>query len=393
MNTLDIRTMMVMISAMTLLLSGLLALAGLHAGNIRGMRQWALASLCGSMSFGLAYPQLGPSGTWVVVYGALLMTAGMCLQFYGIKAFKGESCSGRMVLALVLLPVLVFAENLWLVMISPNVQARVVANSLVFAVINAASARALLVSAEQPLRTAYWLTGAAFAVQTVVLLVRAGMVWSAPPGSYGLYASMPINPVTFFIASVTQLCLTFGFVLMLNYRMAMDLQKLAARDVLTGALNRRSLETEFVRIATHHVRSGDALAVMLLDVDHFKRVNDTYGHGTGDQVLQSLAAVINNAVRDCDYFARYGGEEFCIVMPSTNEAKGLIVAERIRQACEQLLITANDAMLRITVSIGVADSAQMGYSFAALTMAADQAMYSAKRGGRNKVVGYSSVAA
>jgi len=389
MNTLDVRTMMVMISVMTLLFSGLLLLAGLHAGNIRGMRQWALASLCISFGMGLAYTQrVAPGNGWVIACGAALVAGGMSLQLNGIKAFKEERSNWRMSSLFI---GLMFAQSVWFSVIHPDVNTRVVANSLLFAVMNAVCARTLLVRIESPLRTAYWFTGTAFAVQGLLFMIRSGMVLFAPTVTHGLYEPSPINPVSFFVGSVTQLCLTFGFVLMLNYRLATDLHKLASRDVLTGALNRRSLEAEAAGLQARYTRTGDTLAVMLLDVDHFKLINDDYGHPVGDAVLQSLAAVVQNAIRNCDYFARYGGEEFCILLPSTTEAQALIMAERLRQAYAAMTMDVGGKILRSTISIGIADSTQVGLAFPVLVAAADRAMYRAKRDGRNRVVRYSEL--
>lgn len=391
MKALDVRTMMVMLSALTLLFSGLLALAGLHAGNIRGMRQWALASLCISLSMGLAYTQQAPPGNgWVITCGAVLMVTGMSLQLSGIKAFKIERCDWRL---LTLLIGLVFAQNLWFAVLHPDVPARAVANSLVFALMNAFCARALLIRIESPLRTAYWFTGTAFAAQTAVLLIRAVVVFFTPAGTYGLYAQIPINPTAFFIASITQLCLTFGFVLMLNYRLSADLHKIASHDELTGALNRRSLEAEAAYLKASYARTDDTLAILLLDVDHFKAINDNYGHPVGDTVLQNLATIVQSSIRRCDYFARYGGEEFCLLLPATTEAQALVTAERLRQAYEAMSMDIGGKPISSTISIGIADSTQVGLDFSALLAAADQAMYRAKQSGRNRVVRYSELIA
>lgn len=312
---LDVRTMMVMISALNLLFAGLLTLAGLHAVNARGVQHWAIGSLYIGLGLGFSYTQQELVGSaWVLVFGATLMAAGIGLQFNGIQAFKKGVCNSSIPW---LLAGLVFTQNLWFDVLHPDVHARVVANSLVFALANAVCARALLIRIEQPLRTAYWFTGGSFAVVAIMFLTRAVMVFLAPPHTYGLYSQTPINPATFFIGSMAQMCLAFGLVLMLNYRLASDLQKLASSDSLTGALNRRSLEQEAARLSARCTRTGDALAVMMIDVDHFKSINDRYGHPAGDEVLKRLTALANQAIRIDDYFARYGGRNsaFCCRPP------------------------------------------------------------------------------
>jgi diguanylate cyclase (GGDEF)-like protein len=387
---LDIRTIMVMIAMMTLMFGVLLELAGLHAGNIRGVRQWAVANLCFSLGLSLAYfytlPSVGHG--WAVVAGATLVGMGIGLQFTGIQAFKETRNYWPVV---VLMVGLVFIMNLWFAVIRPDVAARAIANSLVFAIGYAACARALLIRIEPPLRTAYWFTGLCFALLVLVMLARAAMIWISPPGSYWLYADMPVNPTSFFIACIVLLCVTFGFVLMLNYRLFMDIQKLASRDVLTGAFNRRRLQEEAVRQRARWLRTGEPLSIMMIDVDHFKSINDRYGHPIGDEVLRRLVAIAQTSIRPDDHLARYGGEEFCILLPSTTEQAALNVAERLRAHYEAMTIDLADQILNSTISIGVADSTHAGFEFTSLVAAADAALYRAKQQGRNRVVAYSSM--
>ena len=262
---------------------------------------------------------------------------------------------------------------------------RAIANSVIFAWINLACARELLLHAQPPLRTAYRLTGGSFALFALFFLVRAVYVGAISADGYGLYAQLSINPLSFFIGSVIQLTLVFGFVLMINYQIAGDLQKLAAHDSLTGALNRRSLEEVFSRLCALYARSGGVLSVMMLDVDYFKRVNDQYGHLLGDEVLRQLAILVRQNIRQQDYFARYGGEEFCILLPGTSAPEAVLLAERLRQACGAAPVRAGTVDVDSTISIGVADSAQAGLDCARLIAAADHALYQAKQAGRNQV--------
>ena len=384
---LDSRTMMVMMSALILLFSGLLTLAGLQAGNTRGVQHWAFGGLCIGLGLGFAlFQQDLPGSAWVLVCGSTLLAAGTVLQFNGIQAFKTGPCYKYFPWLLV---GLIFIQNIWFVVLHPDVHARVIANSLVLALCHAACARALLIRIEQPLRTAYWFTGASFAVVAMMLLIRAIVVFLAPANTYGLYTQAPINPVTFFIVSMAQMSLSFGFVLMLNYRLSADLQKLALSDALTGALNRRSLEQEAVRLSTRFTRTGDAMALMMIDVDHFKSINDRYGHPVGDEVLKRLATIAQATIRSDDYFARYGGEEFCILLPSTAEKDAWIIADRLRQNYAALAMEFDGEVLHSTISIGVSDSIYAGLEFTSLVAAADQAMYRAKQEGRNRVVMHS----
>ncbi|MDP2027987.1 GGDEF domain-containing protein [Sulfuriferula sp.] len=387
---LDLHTMMSMISVLTLLLSGLLALAGLHAGRIRGVRLWALASLCYSLASFIAFANLTPmSSGWLFLLGVVLVMAGSGLQFSGIQAFKEERIDWRIPLLVV---GVAFAQSVWFTLLHPDANARAIANSLVFAVINASCARALLIRIEPPLRTAYWFTGASFAVLSAASLVRAATIFQTPSGTFvGLASQLPFVPVRFLASSLILMCVTFGFILMLNYRLIADMQKIALRDGLTGALNRRSLEEEAARLRARCIRTGDKLAIMMIDVDHFKLINDRCGHQVGDKVLQHLVAVAQAAIRSDDYFARYGGEEFCILLPSTTEEEARVLADRLRQTYAALTMEFGGEVVHSTISIGVADSNHVGLEFNALVTAADQAMYWAKQEGRNRVVTHSGM--
>ncbi len=386
----DIRTIMVMFSMLAFMFFMLLELAGLHIGSIRGVRQWAIANLCLSLGLSLAYfyAYPTPGSHWVIVLGSMLIVSGISLQFTGIKAFKEERSDWRIVLLIICVALFL---NVWFGVIHPDISARAIANSFLFSIIYAACARALLIRIEPPLRTAYWFTGLSFTVLAVVMLVRGVVIWRSLPESYGIYINTPLNPVSFFIACMIQLCVTFGFLLMLNYRLITDLQKIASRDALTGALNRRSLEAEATRLKARCLRTGETLAVMMIDIDHFKLINDHYGHPVGDEVLRRLADITQNSIRPDDYFSRYGGEEFCILLRATTENEAWELAERLRQDYAKFILNVGGKSVNITVSIGVADSTSIGLEFTSLVSAADQALYRAKQDGRNQVVSYSSL--
>jgi diguanylate cyclase (GGDEF)-like protein len=133
-------------------------------------------------------------------------------------------------------------------------------------------------------------------------------------------------------------------------------------------------------------RHGRALALAMLDIDHFKEVNDTYGHDIGDKVLKRLTDTCSQNLRLIDHFGRIGGEEFVCIFPETDEAQAMLCAERLRQSVEAIKIDMPDGPLRFTVSIGVATLNTHHPDLDALLKDADRALYRAKRGGRNRVV-------
>jgi two-component system cell cycle response regulator len=168
-----------------------------------------------------------------------------------------------------------------------------------------------------------------------------------------------------------------------------DLQaaiELAAVDPLTGLNNRRYLETHLASLLDHAAHKGRALTLMILDIDHFKSVNDTYGHDAGDEVLKHFAQRMRRVVRSADLICRLGGEEFVIVMPDTPLAIATRVAERVRAAIESqsFPIDFSGRTIPVTASIGIAERGREANPDALLRRA-DKALYESKSAGRNRV--------
>ena len=165
--------------------------------------------------------------------------------------------------------------------------------------------------------------------------------------------------------------------------------ELAVTDSLTGLYNRRYMETHLSSLIEHFINRGKSLAVLAVDVDFFKPVNDTYGHDAGDKVLQELAVRIRENTRSIDLCCRTGGEEFVLILPSTNMAAAHVIAERLRKSVASKLFSVGQEKIPaipITVSIGVATLANVEDSLERLLKRADSALYAAKREGRNRVV-------
>jgi diguanylate cyclase (GGDEF)-like protein/PAS domain S-box-containing protein len=166
-----------------------------------------------------------------------------------------------------------------------------------------------------------------------------------------------------------------------------DLRDAATKDFLTGLFNRRSFEETARQELQRWQRGREPLSLLMIDADHFKRVNDVHGHGTGDDVLRVLARAVQDQVRELDVVARLGGEEFVVLLPSTDSVGGRAAAERIRTCIEGLRVTAPDgSMVRFTVSIGIAEATRDSASIELLLQRADDALYEAKRRGRNRSV-------
>jgi two-component system cell cycle response regulator len=178
-----------------------------------------------------------------------------------------------------------------------------------------------------------------------------------------------------------------------NALMYKKMETMATTDGLTGLTNHRSFQERFGQLLERAARHNHKAAMLLCDVDHFKKVNDTYGHPVGDEVLRRVARVLQDAVRKIDIPARYGGEEFAVVLEATDLEGALHLADRIRADVGALEIDSDKGKLQVTMSIGVAAFPDDHREQATLIERADLALYHAKQTGRNRVVAYRDFAA
>ncbi|WP_369977129.1 diguanylate cyclase [Xanthomonas bundabergensis] len=198
-----------------------------------------------------------------------------------------------------------------------------------------------------------------------------------PTTTFGLLSRMVLTSI-----------ITPGFLWMLTRQMNAELIRHASQDSLTGVANRRVM-WEKGESATQEARDRNApIAVLMIDVDHFKTINDRLGHAVGDQVLIAIADTLARHIRSPDLLARVGGEEFMVLIPHGDEPVVRDIAERLRRTIErQDIPAASSAAVACTVSIGYCISAQAQIEWQKLVVIADQALYAAKRGGRNRVTG------
>jgi diguanylate cyclase (GGDEF)-like protein/PAS domain S-box-containing protein len=173
-------------------------------------------------------------------------------------------------------------------------------------------------------------------------------------------------------------------------RLQVALQELAVRDSLTGLYNRRYLDETLEREVSRARREGNPLSLVMLDIDYFKRVNDTYGHQVGDEALRMLATTLLADIRAEDVACRYGGEEFLILLPNMPLETAILRAEGWRKSIEELSVVLGNFHITFTISLGVAAYPEHGKTPDDLTRCADQALYRAKNGGRNQVSVFSA---
>ncbi len=224
---------------------------------------------------------------------------------------------------------------------------------------------------------------------SALLLVNLKFGWNALQGQTGqMDHAGAVQTVVWSVTLVAAAVFNFLFLFLLGTRMQRSLARMATHDPLTGILNRRGMQSLLHAEWQRSQRYGTPFAVISLDVDHFKRVNDTHGHDAGDKVLVAVAALLGKEVRDTDCVARMGGEEFLVLLPACRaEVEGVSLAQRLRVALGHTAVPLeHGAAIHVTASWGVAGPLAQDASVEGLLRRADAALYQGKRQGRDGVV-------
>jgi len=206
-----------------------------------------------------------------------------------------------------------------------------------------------------------------------------------------MYQNTTLMPLKGLSGSIEQICLIIYDVtdVAINRRQLQtanqELQRLSSTDRLTGLFNRGHWEEMLRQDYARHRRYDRNAALVMFDIDHFKQINDNYGHQAGDAVIQQTAELIRQGMRDSDIAGRYGGEEFVVLLPDTDSEGAVTFAERLRQSIEAHEVIHEGHRIRFTVSLGIADLSQPTGGYTQLIERADSAMYASKSAGRNQV--------
>lgn len=347
--------------------------------GLPGLAQWALASLSGFAVL-LMYQarEFLPELPAVLLTNFLLVMVAY-LSWTGSLAYVGKAPPPRywVVSGLMLFLLLMAYFTQW----QADVRMRVYVQSLAVAGLYALAVRVIAVGGlvRYPARYLFGLAMGGHAVFLVT--VRLWQLLEQAALSNGKVVMPPLvalESMVFFIV------LTIGVVLLVIEHISQRLIVLAENDGLTNVFNRRAFLTVLEKACSQANRNGTPVALLAVDLDHFKRINDTWGHRAGDDVLRNFAKLAVANVRMEDVIGRLGGEEFGILLPAASLCDAREIAERIRQACEADAVVSGGHLIRYTASIGVARYQVNEMPEVALHRA-DQAMYRAKNAGRNRV--------
>ena len=379
-NTFSLALALVLV---TLGMTLVLIMAAWHSGSEKGLRHWALGNLALTMGLVLNISQGLLHHSISQILAAGLMALGLSVIWLGVRAFKGASQpqAGPMLATLLVMLLLVYFHY-----IHDSSLARQATVGLCLGVLALLSARELLVPARPPLRRAYWFTGSIMLLSGLGLLLRAALGGENSLVSADESAmSAGLQHATLLGVMVAQIGMAGGFILMTHYRTIMALQQLSEHDALTGTLNRRSMHDRAQALLDSALHQQLPATLVMVDADHFKRINDEFGHQTGDAVLCHLVSRIRQHMRSNDLLGRFGGEEFVLLLPGLDADDATAVAERIRLAIHNHADAISDQAVALSVSLGVAGTGLYGHDYTALVAAADSALYRAKALGRNRV--------
>lgn len=377
---LDPRTLIVA----SLLIAVLLGTVSLAFATIRGssriMGAWGRAMLLLAAGLlGLALRGMIPDWISIAVANTAVVAA-LVLALRSLRQFLGSAPRDALGWGLT---AALFAYLLLYAVVWPSTVARIVAVSAALGVVAARGAMLLRRNAPEQCRLSCRFTEAVFWAVAAMTTVRAIGALVAP--TVDVLAPQPLSAATFLFYTAFILISTLGAMWMEIESLQGELVRSARYDSLTGLYNRGTFLAEFEREVSRSARGGPAFSLAIFDLDHFKLINDRYGHPVGDSVLKAFADALRASIRKHDVVGRYGGEEFALLTPQTGKETAVRVAERVRRELEARGVSVDGKRIEMTVSAGIASHGIDGQDWDALLTAADDALYEAKNAGRNRI--------
>ena len=387
---LDPRTLLLAYTAVSALFGFALISAGLSQRRFRGPEWWGVGSLANAVgTLLLALRDVAPDAISIMLANVVIFGA-VAAMAYGMAAYAGRRFIWELQAGLVAAGTFGLA---WFLYADPDLETRIFIASLVLALQVGHVLQLCLVAWRHVRHWSHLATVAVLVMGIVVLLVRGiGAAFTDATGS--LLQPGLLTAGAFYALMVFYIGSAIGFLSMMSSRLGIELaqtlrqrEQEALYDPLTGTLNRRGMDKVTKSNFSWSARHQRRLSAILIDLDHFKQVNDTFGHAVGDAALVLLAQCLKVHLRPEDGLARIGGEEFLIVLPETGLDGALILAERLRQTIARTDVPAVASRVQITASFGVAERIEGDLSMQDVLARADAALYRAKSLGRNRVVG------
>lgn len=375
----DIPTLLLLISVASMVMAAALV-AVLWGGRRDGLEWWATALCINALAYVLLALRGPIPDDLSMVLGNASASAALSFLLAAVLRFQGRPLHWHALLA----PPVALA--ILLVPFRADFPARIVLTNSVMALQTAWVLWTLYARRHTTRGRGVVMTMVGMACATVALLVRAVSGLLPTPEGQELLQPGIVQAATFMVLFAVLLIASLGFVFMSKERTDEINLHLAAQDELTGVANRRSIIAALDRDVGRAIRTRESMAVMMVDIDHFKHVNDAHGHLAGDHVLRHVVEVVRHRIRAQDIVGRYGGEEFLVLLCDTTAQGAQQLATQLREAVQSSSCAWNGQPLSVTVSVGVfGGRLEPGEIWDQLIHAADNALYRAKQGGRNRV--------
>jgi diguanylate cyclase (GGDEF)-like protein len=318
--------------------------------------------------------------------GGTMLILACCLAATGVRRFYGQDMSWRLTTAVTGLS---FTGLAFFIAVVDHMPMRIFIYSLGMSIPMAMTLKLLLSPVNGRVNPGARLAGITAILILAINLIRGGGALMHIGGEVSFVNFNEFQAVLILLLVFLSMAWNFGFVLMAIDRLRAEVADLALIDDLTGVANRRQLLRRLVEECAIAQRTNEAFAILVIDLDGFKEINDNHGHAAGDACLQHFTLMAQMRLRPGDLLARTGGDEFCIVLPVTTLREGAMIARRVLEACREDAAGCTGADIPISASIGVAQwTRAIGPHSERLIAAADQALYEAKKDGKNRFAVY-----
>lgn len=380
----DVSTLVSIAGIFQLLLTAVIFVTWRKNPSTVDVRAWVVCYLLVSTSSFLFLVRDILPETFAIIVPNYLLLAGIYALLYGTRQYLGVK--NFPIIQLAIISIMFLAVFFFFTYVEPDRKMRtfVIVPAVAFIFLLSAWDTLSRSNSETPARYFYG-TNCILLSFTQFFLIASVIV--STEGQSLLSATNTFAQIYGVLNLITMVFMCISIILLVTERLSSNLKTYSERDSLTNVFNRRIFLTLLEKSLHSMKRNKTSMALVSIDLDHFKKVNDTYGHNAGDDVLKHFVKVAQECLRLEDIFGRLGGEEFSIFLPNTNQKNAAIIAERVRTACESTSVSCGSMEIKFTASLGLAIADDF-HDMNTLIDHADKAMYLAKETGRNKVVTY-----